>query len=94
MYGLGVPSKTYNLLAFGKPVLYIGDQGSELDRLVTESSVGWSFNWENPDEIRAFLSKLENLDRSFGQNAKTLAQTQYSAEVILSKLERNILNEN
>ncbi|WP_313262039.1 glycosyltransferase family 4 protein [Sphingobacterium multivorum] len=94
MYGLGVPSKTYNLLAFGKPVLYIGDQGSELDRLVTESSVGWSFNWEKPDEIRAFLSKLENLDGSFGQNAKTLAETHYSEEVILSKLERNILNEN
>jgi len=94
MYGLGVPSKTYNLLAFGKPVLYIGDQRSELDRLVTESSVGWSFNWENLDEIRTFLGTLKSLDGNFGQNAKTLAQTHYTAEVILSKLERNILNEN
>ena len=25
MYGLGVPSKTYNILAAGKPILYMGD---------------------------------------------------------------------
>lgn len=25
MYGLGVPSKTYNILAAGKPILFIGD---------------------------------------------------------------------
>lgn len=26
MYGLGVPSKTYNILAAGKPILYIGER--------------------------------------------------------------------
>lgn len=28
MYGLGVPSKSYNIWAAGKPILYIGDDNS------------------------------------------------------------------
>ena len=37
MYGLGVPSKTYNILASGRPVLYFGPKDSEIDLLVKEN---------------------------------------------------------
>ena len=40
MYGLGVPSKTYNIMAAGKPILYIGPKNSEIYRLVCEFNIG------------------------------------------------------
>lgn len=44
MYGLGVPSKTYNILAVGKPILYFGPPNSEIDHLVKEQALGWTSN--------------------------------------------------
>ena len=41
MFGLAVPSKSYNLMAAGKPLLYIGDPGSELDLVIKETDCGW-----------------------------------------------------
>ena len=43
MYGLGVPSKTYNILAAGKPILYIGEENSEINLLVKENNIIYSF---------------------------------------------------
>ena len=58
MKGLGVPSKTYNLMAAEKPLLYIGDQYSEIDNYVRNFDCGWSFAWENEVEILSFLKNL------------------------------------
>lgn len=38
--GLSVPSKTYGILAAGRPVLFIGDPRSDIARLVTEHGCG------------------------------------------------------
>ena len=58
MKGLGVPSKTYNLMAAAKPLLYIGDQYSEIDSYVRNFDCGWSFPWENEAAIISFLTNL------------------------------------
>ena len=58
MKGLGVPSKTYNLIAAEKPLLYIGDQFSEIDNYVRYFDCGWSFSWESQAEICSFLKNL------------------------------------
>ena len=58
MKGLGVPSKTYNIMAAGKPILYIGDQGSEIDNYVAKFDCGWSFDWERR-EISNFLGNFD-----------------------------------
>lgn len=58
MKGLGVPSKTYNLMAAGKPLLYIGDNESEIDNYVSRYECGWSFSWEEKGEIIKFLREL------------------------------------
>jgi len=42
MKGLGVPSKAYFSMAADKALLVISDDGSELDRVVEEYSIGWS----------------------------------------------------
>jgi glycosyltransferase involved in cell wall biosynthesis len=58
MKGLGVPSKTYNYLAAGKPVLFIGDKGSEVDNYISKHDCGWSFSWDEENKVVDFLRKL------------------------------------
>lgn len=76
MYGLGVPSKTYNILASGRPILFIGPKGSEIDLLVREENIGYS-GW--PDEWN--LDKLKIM----GEKARELAEKRYSKATILNK---------
>src|SRR5262249_44265859 len=39
--GISVPSRMYNVLAAGRPILAAADPESELARLVNEEDVGW-----------------------------------------------------
>lgn len=87
MKGLGVPSKTYNLMAAGKPLFYIGDHDSEIDTYVKQYDCGWSFSWENETEI---LSVLKSLSFSAlkevsgkGMKAKTASEN-YKKDKVLN----------
>lgn len=76
MYGLGVPSKTYNILASGRPILFFGPKNSEIDRLVRESDIGyceWPEKW----------NKYELIEK--GNKARELAEKYYSKDIILEK---------
>lgn len=76
MYGLGVPSKTYNILASGRPVLFLGPKNSEIDLLVSEEGIGycgWPQTWDK-EELAAM-----------GKKARELAEREYSKEKILDK---------
>ena len=71
-----MPSKTYNILAAGRPVLFLGPEGSEIDRLVKDESVGycdWPSSW-NIEELA-----------EMGDRARALAERDYSKETILNK---------
>lgn len=89
MYGLGVPSKTYNILAAGIPLLYIGPKNSEIDLLIKDYSIGFSFEPEDTAQLTEFFKLLNNsLSESIEQmslNARKLAECQYSEEIILNK---------
>lgn len=89
MYGLGVPSKTYNILAAGKPVLFIGDLNSEIALLVKERNIGFCFSPDDKNEIIAFLNSLTidslNEIEEKGRKARIVAEEQYSEERILSR---------
>lgn len=76
MYGLGVPSKTYNILASGRPIMYLGPKDSEIDLLVREEGIGycgWPEKWDM-DELKVM-----------GQKAREIAVRDYSKEIILNK---------
>ncbi len=88
MKGLGVPSKTYNILAAGKPILYIGDEGSEIDILVKEHKIGYSFSHENWEDLEKFLVNFPLSDMRYeimSLNSRSLAENSYSEKFILSK---------
>ena len=87
MYGLGVPSKTYNILAAGKPILYIGEENSEINLLVKENNIGYTFQKE--EELIAFFNNFnqESLrDLNIKKiNARKVAVDFFSEQLILNK---------
>lgn len=89
MYGLGVPSKTYNILAAGKPILYIGEKGTEIWRVVEENGIGYCFE---PDDSKGIVDLIKSLSsdklpqlEEMGVKARTVVERNYSKNVILNK---------
>ena len=81
MYGLGVPSKTYNILAAGRPIIYFGPEMGEIALLIKENKIGyigWPKKWD--------MEELEEM----GKRARNLAESTYSKEVILNKFLKSI----
>ncbi|WP_294285679.1 glycosyltransferase family 4 protein [uncultured Chryseobacterium sp.] len=89
MFGLGVPSKTYNILSAGKPVLYLGERNSEIDLLVREKNIGYSFQQHQKDELLHFFNSFDDhsvFDLSIKkENARNAAEQEFSEEIILNK---------
>lgn len=56
---ISIPSKTYNSLFVGSPILGIADQASELYNLIDNNKAGKVFAPEQLDEIVSFISSLK-----------------------------------
>lgn len=88
MYGLGVPSKSYNIMAAGKPILYIGDEKSEIGLCIKEHSLGWVVS---PNDSIALKNMIEyiyaNREKlnSIQHNAVVAANTIFAKEIVLEK---------
>lgn len=88
MKGVSMPSRTYNILAAGKPILAIVEEDSETARVVYEESVGWVVPPGNPDtlaetvlEVLARRSDLPEL----GRRARAAAVEKYSLSAAIDK---------
>jgi len=57
---LSVPSKTYNLLACGAPILSIAPDKSELSDLIKKYNNGANFNESNIDLICQYIIEIKN----------------------------------
>lgn len=89
MYGLGVPSKSYNIMSAGKPILFVGDPMSEIALVIKESKIGYVFSNTDKDGLTNWLNMVNEDIRTelkdMGLRAKELAKTCYSEDAILSK---------
>lgn len=89
MYGLGVPSKTYNILAAGKPVLYIGEKNTEIWCVIKENHNGFCFEPMDNEGLTSFLRSL-SADmipelKEMGKRSRKVVEEKYSEPVILKK---------
>lgn len=87
MAGISVPSRLYNVLAAGKPVIAVADADSELALVVIEEGVGWVVPPEDAERLAQTILVAQQsraLLRSMGDKARRVAEEKYSQARVLS----------
>ena len=97
MYGLGVPSKSYNIMATGHPILYVGEDDSEVAMFVKKYDIGWVVKPKDPEglknQIEAIVKVRDTLKQK-GIKAREVAEKVYGKNVVLEKYYQFIKNQN
>lgn len=58
MFGVSVPSRMYNVMAAGVPIIAVADPRSELSLLVEEAACGWTFTADAIDRIEQLILSI------------------------------------
>ena len=78
--GLSVPSKTYGILAVGRPILFVGDASSDIARLVHENHCGAVIPGGDGDGLARVIAQWAD-DRArvkqMGQAARQLFERRF-----------------
>jgi len=83
--GISVPSRMYNVMAAGKPIIAVADDDSELGIVVREEKIGWVVP---PNDTMALLATIRNAQakskelNEMGRRARAVA-LKYSLERVL-----------
>lgn len=90
VYGVGVPSKSYNILAAGKPICFIGNTFTEISLFVKENEVGWTFSYDDASSIVDFLNSfsfdsVKEIER-MGKEGRKIVKNGYSQESVLKRI--------
>ena len=91
MSGISVPSRTYNILAAGKPVLAVCDFDSEVARIVREEQIGWVASPDRPAEIASAIADAASDRarlRAMGARARLVAERKYGREHVAAEYRR------
>jgi glycosyltransferase involved in cell wall biosynthesis len=73
--GVSIPSRFYNLLAVGRPVVVVSEPYAEAALTVTENDLGWVVMPGRPDELAKALSAASlSLDSSMADRAVAIAK--------------------
>lgn len=87
MSGAGVPSRLYNLMAAGKPVIAAVDDDSEPALVVREEAIGWVVPAGRGDQmVTAILEAKSDKQRlvGMGRRARRAAEARYSRARIIN----------
>jgi colanic acid biosynthesis glycosyl transferase WcaI len=94
MFGLGVPSRMYNVMAAGKPLVAVVDPGSEPARVVEEHGTGWVVMPGDAEglaeAVREAMDDREALS-SMGRRARAVAESDFNRDVVMCQF-RAVLN--
>ncbi len=88
MWGTAMPSRTYNIMAAGKPILALTEEGSELAQVIDEERIGWHVPPGNPDELtKVILQIYERRSElaEMGKRASAAAIAKYSLKDAVAK---------
>ena len=88
MRGAAVPSRVYNYLAAGKPILAVCERGSEMDMIIEEDNVGARIEpGAGEDLAQAIRELMDSPDplSTMGTKARTTAVSKYSREKVLPR---------
>ena len=91
MAGVSVPSRMYNVLAAGKPIIAAVEDASEVARVVREHEVGWVIPPNDSASIvRAILTAKSDVDGrvEMSTRARAAAEDHYSASRVSEQFHR------
>lgn len=87
MWGVSMPSRTYNILAAGKPILALTESDSELSMVIDEENVGWSVLPGEKEELlntilRIYEERATLSEKS--ENSRSAAVNKYSVDTAIN----------
>jgi colanic acid biosynthesis glycosyl transferase WcaI len=88
MRGVSMPSRTYNILAAGKPILALTDSGSEIAQVIEEDQAGWAVPPNEPELLMAAIKEIyakRNDLEVMSSNARNAAIDKYSLTTAIEK---------
>ncbi len=86
-----LPSKTYSIMASGRPVLVSVDEGSETWKLVQRAEAGICVPAENPSDLAKAILHLKqdkDLRERLGQNGRIWAEQHHSPQSAALQIEK------
>jgi len=87
--GAVVPSKTYGIMAAGRPVLYVGPEGATPARVLERHACGWRIEPGDAVGIVRLLERLEqnrNLLREAGARARFAFEKYYDRSIGVARI--------
>lgn len=94
MKGVSMPSRTYNILAAGKPIVGITEPESEVDLVIKDDAVGVNVE---PGDVDGLLNALKDLAddpkalAAMGERARAASCEKFSLETALTAYRRALL---
>lgn len=86
MSGISVPSRMYNILAAGKPIIAIADPSSELALVIEEEHIGWVVPPNNEkmlEEVILYAQANPSELKAMGVRARIAAESKYTLAKII-----------
>ncbi len=96
MWGVSMPSRTYNLLAAGKPMIALTDAGSEIEMVLNDDNIGWSVPPDSPDKLTEIILDAYSRKKEFAkmsERARCAALEKYSLAIALDRY-RKVFTQN
>lgn len=94
MKGVSMPSRTYNILAVGKPILALTEENSEIARVISEERIGWIVPPDDSVTLEKTILMIEK-DRALIEpmkaRARNSALTKYSVETAVRRYLQTII---
>ncbi len=90
-----LPSKTYSIMASGRPIIACLDPGSEAWDLVERSKAGICIEPENPEQLANAIMKLKSdvqLRNEYGENGRKYVEMNHSPEKAAEQFEALFLD--
>ena len=95
MKGAGVPSRMYNIMAAGKPIIAIAEYDSELAMVVEEENIGWSIlpgDFTHLTEVILKAYSNHSTLAEMSSRARNAALEKYSSKLLINKYYEMIKN--
>lgn len=90
MKGISVPSRLYNVLAAGTPIIAIADPQSELAMVVAEEAAGWVLQQGNVDALVTLVERLatpagRTEAAQLGANGRSAVTARYTLDTVADR---------